>query len=58
LRLLETIRINVPLERMAGCELDDAVDACVAAWSAQRIAAGQGERLPRDATQERGVIWY
>ena len=58
LRLLEAIRIYVPLERMAGCELDDVVDACVAAWSAARIATGKAERLPAGSTDERGVIWY
>jgi predicted RNase H-like nuclease len=58
LRLLAGIRISVPLGRIDGCELDDVVDACVAAWSAQRIAMGEAQRLPPGATEERGVIWY
>jgi predicted RNase H-like nuclease len=59
LRLLERIRIGVPLGRMAGCELDDVVDACVCAWSADRIATGNAKRLPSDSPPDAiGVIWF
>jgi len=59
LRLLATAGIFVPLGRIAGSELDDAVDASIAAWSAQRIAKGEAQRLPAGAPSGvDGVIWY
>jgi predicted RNase H-like nuclease len=63
--LLEQAGIVVPADlgaagRMAG--VDDVLDAAVAAWSAQRIAAGIARSLPdppeRDAEGRAVAIWY
>jgi predicted RNase H-like nuclease len=63
--LLERAGIVVPADlgsagRMAG--VDDVLDAAVAAWSAQRIAAGIARSLPdppeRDTEGRAVAIWY
>ena len=63
--LLEQAGIVVPADpgpagRMAG--VDDVLDAAVAAWSAQRIAAGTARSLPdppeRDREGRAVAIWY
>jgi predicted RNase H-like nuclease len=37
-----------------GVPMIDALDACAAAWSAQRIAAGRGECVGNGTTDSRG----
>ena len=48
--------------RALGAKPDDVLDACVAAWTAERIAAGTARRVPedppRDARGLRMEIWF
>jgi predicted RNase H-like nuclease len=48
--------------RALGAKVDDVLDACVAAWTAERIARDEAKRLPcdppRDARGLRMEIWF
>jgi predicted RNase H-like nuclease len=48
--------------RALGAEPDDVLDACVAAWTAERIAQGDAKRVPsnppKDARGLRMEIWF
>lgn len=65
-RLLESAGIRLPdeLAGAGGAAPDDVVDAAVAAWSAQRIAAGTAGSLPVSDRPQKGTggrdiaIWY
>lgn len=65
-QLLRTAGIKIPevLEGAAGgAPVDDILDAAVAAWSARRVARGEAQTLPADASSASGkratsVIWY
>jgi predicted RNase H-like nuclease len=58
--LLRAISIEVPedLGELGRANVDDVLDAVAAAWSGQRIAAGEAERLPPDAAHSQPSIWY
>jgi len=58
IRLLEAVGMGQVLEQaaeIAGKEasLDDVLDACAAAWTARRLAAGEAERIPDDPPLDR-----
>jgi len=61
--LLAAEGITVPdqVPALANVGADDVVDACAAAWSAQRIASGKGRSLPDPPEAHNGrlvAIWY
>lgn len=58
--LLRAVGIDVPddLGELGRASVDDALDAIAAAWTAQRIAAGEVGRLPPDAAPGEPCIWY
>jgi predicted RNase H-like nuclease len=45
-RLLQRAGLAIPDPPRAGVHEDDLLDACAVAWSASRLACGEGERLP------------
>jgi predicted RNase H-like nuclease len=49
------------LARPSGAKADDVLDACIACWTAERVAGGQGRALPEQPPRdERGLemaIW-
>ena len=57
-------RAGVQLDRLAAsgsAPLDDVLDAAVAAWSAQRLASGAAQSLPRPPEEVAGravAIWF
>ncbi len=52
----------VALGRTLGAKPDDTLDACIAAWTAERIARQEAERLPSEPPLDgRGLhmeIWF
>jgi predicted RNase H-like nuclease len=62
LELLEAVGIVPPLKPVRGAAIEDVLDACVAAWSAHRIATRRAQVLPEadkmDWQPNAGVIWY
>jgi predicted RNase H-like nuclease len=62
LELLEAVGIEPPLKPVRGAAIEDILDACVAAWSAHRIATKRAEVLPEadkmDWQPTPFRIWY
>ena len=60
LRLLRDAGIVLPIEAGAAGDVaaDDLIDAAAAAWSARRIASGQGARVPADPADGLAAIWW
>ena len=58
-------KIELPIEPLLGlgkAGIDDVLDATAAAWSAWRVATGNGRVLPSEeplpSLERREVIWY
>ncbi|MDP8904019.1 MAG: DUF429 domain-containing protein [Chloroflexota bacterium] len=62
LELLESVGFEPPLDPIRGAAVEDVVDACVAAWSAHRIATKRASALPApeklDFRPQPQLIWF
>ncbi len=59
LRLLRDAGFEPPADAAAGrAGVDDVLDACACAWSARRIALGQGQCVPAEPGPGEPTIWF